>query len=54
MKIFRIRDNSGVIGAVASTDEDAARAYALGKYGAGSEVERVAVCSFCVSYLPHY
>jgi len=42
-KLYRIRTSDGVVGCIAATSEDVARAYAIGKYDAGAEVERVTV-----------
>lgn len=41
MAIYRIRLSNEVVGCVSSRSEESARAYSLGKYGAGSDVERV-------------
>lgn len=43
MKIYRIHGNGETLGAVAALYEDAAQAYALGKYGAGANVLEVDV-----------
>ena len=42
MKVFRIYNQSKRVGAVVSESKEAADAYALGRYGAGSHAEPVA------------
>ena len=41
--IYRMRTSAGVVGCIAATNEGVARAYAIGKYGAGADVEKVNV-----------
>lgn len=43
VKVYRIRDETGILGVVAATSSEVAQAYAIGKYGASSNVERVSV-----------
>ena len=42
MATYRIHVNGELAGCIAARSEDVALAYAIGKYGAGSSVERVA------------
>lgn len=41
MGIYRIQDSGEVVGCIVARSKPVAEAYALGKYGAGSSVERV-------------
>ena len=43
MKVFRIYNQSKLVGAVVSESKEAAESYALGRYGAGTSVSQVSV-----------
>ena len=43
MPVFRIRATDEVVGCIVARSKEVATAYALGKYGAGTDVEKVSV-----------